>query len=662
MLLLLLCITVFSFAQNTPTIKFGKIEMEDLQKKVYSIDSGASAVVLSDIGSCRIEGNNKGGFSVVFKHHKRVHILNKSGYHHGDVVIPIYSSMNSDVELENLKASTYNIENGQIVKSELERSNIFKEKIDKNYSLKKFTLPNIKEGSIIEYEYRVDSDFITRLRPWTFQDDAPHLWTEFRVTIPQFFRYTFLSQGYQPFFINEKKDGTTTYMIADAGGTGPTERMSVSSGYTEYRWAMKDVPALKKESFTSDIGNHVSKIEFQLSAHLHPLQPRDVMGTWPGLTRELLKNEYFGAHLSSGNGWLGDVVKPLIADAATDQEKAKRIYEYLRDNITCNDHSSVFMDQSLKNILKTKNGNVAEINLLLTAMLRYSGLQADPVILSTTDNGYTFEMYPLLARFNYVVSRIDLGGKPFMLDASNPRLGFGRLTAECYNGHARVVDEWATAINLTADSLRERKVSSMFIRNNEKGAWEGTMQQASGYYESLMIRNKVKEKGRDAFFADIKKAYPMDIEIEKPAFDSLDQYENPVGMRYHFTVPKDDADILYVNPMFGEGYKENPFKSTARVYPVEMPYTIDETFVLSMEVPAGYEVDEMPKQIAVKLNDKGDGYFEYLLSQSNNIISLRSRVKLQRAYYTPEEYDYMREFFMMIVNKHSEQIVFKKKK
>jgi hypothetical protein len=121
-------------------------------------------------------------------------------------------------------------------------------------------------------------------------------------------------------------------------------------------------------------------------------------------------------------------------------------------------------------------------------------------------------------------------------------------------------------------------------------------------------------------------------------------------------------DILYINPMFGEGYRENPFKSAERHYPVEMPYTMDETYNLSLIVPDGYEVDELPKQVAAKLNEEGDGYFEYLISQSGGIISMRSRVKLQRATFLPEEYESMREFFALVVSKHNEQIVLKKKK
>jgi hypothetical protein len=81
-----------------------------------------------------------------------------------------------------------------------------------------------------------------------------------------------------------------------------------------------------------------------------------------------------------------------------------------------------------------------------------------------------------------------------------------------------------------------------------------------------------------------------------------------------------------------------------------------------MEVPQGYVVDELPKQMVVKLDEKESGYFEYRISHSGSTISLRSRVKFNRTLFANEEYENLREFFNMIVNKQSEQVVFKKKK
>ena len=64
----------------------------------------------------------------------------------------------------------------------------------------------------------------------------------------------------------------------------------------------------------------------------------------------------------------------------------------------------------------------------------------------------------------------------------------------------------------------------------------------------------------------------------------------------------------------------------------------------------------------VKLNEEDDGLFEFVLQESEGAISLRSRIILNRAVYRAEEYDMLREFFNLVVKKHNEQIVFKKKK
>lgn len=651
-----------SAQETSPFTKFGKITAEHLNKKVYSIDSSANAVVLSDIGSAAIEGNSKGWFSIEFTHHRVVHILNKNGYHEADVEIPLYVSGNSEEKLDNVKAVTYNLENGKIVESKLEKSAIFKEKRNSNLAVRKFTFPNVKEGCIIEYEYKVTSDFIWNLDPWDFQGASPVLWSEYTLSVPSFFTYAFLSKGYHALSINDRKDRTTSFTVTDASGTGATERYNFNAGVTDYRWVMKDVPELKEESFTSSIRNHISRIEFQLSSQNFPLTYRDYRNSWTSLAKELLESEYFGSALDKNNGWMADDVKPLLVGASNEMEKAKKLYCFVRDNFTCTDYSTKYMDQPLKNVMKTKKGNVAEINLLLTAMLRYADLQADPVILSTTSHGYALELYPLSTSFNYVICQYTSGGKNYYLDASRPRLGFGKLPSQCYNGHARVVNTQSPPVYLSADSLAEKKLTALFLSNTENGSWIGSMSQTPGFYESYHIRDMVQEKGKEEFFKEIQKEYGEDVKITELQIDSLASYEEPVKLRYHLDLSNPKDDIVYINPMFGERWKKNPFASAQRYYPVEMPYTMDEIFVLTMEVPQGYVVDELPKQMKAKLDQQGSAAFEYLISQSGNTISMRSRVTVSRTFFSNEEYENLREFFNLIVSKQGEQIVFKKKK
>ncbi|MBS1576473.1 MAG: DUF3857 domain-containing protein [Bacteroidetes bacterium] len=653
------------YAQEKSPCKFGKIGPEDFQKKVYSIDSNANAVVLADIGSSEIIGNDKLGFSLLFKKYTRIHILNKNGYDAANVEVSLYKDGTTEEELSNVKAVTYNLENGKVVETKLEKSAIFKDKVSGYLFVKKFTLPNIKEGSIIEFQYEIQSPYIRNFQSWEFQGENPVIWSEYNASIPQFYSYAILSQGYHQFDINDSKSRTVTFSVNDTRGAGATDKYTFSSAVIDHRWVMKDVPAIREESYTSTINNHISKIEFQLSEQRDPLPYRNYMGSWTDLGKELMGEDDFGQQLNKNNGWLGDIEKPLLSDAKDNKEKAARIYNYVRDNFTCTKRGNLYLSKSLKEIAKTKNGNEAEINLLLTAMLKYADINASPVILSTKSHGYASAIYPLITRFNYVISKAVIDNKDYYFDASVPGLGFGKLMYYCYNGHARVIDENVTPLELSPDSLLERKVSSIFLANDDKGEIKGSIQQSLGYFESLQMRDNIKEKGKEAIIKDIQKGYQgygEDTKLENAEFNSADKFEEPIVLKYDISIKPGGDDIIYFNPMFGENYKNNPFKSAVRYYPVEMPYRTDETLVLNMEVPKGYEVDELPKPIRMKLNEEGDGMFEYLVQQQDDRISLRMKLIIKRTYFMPDEYDLLREFFNQVVKKEGEQIVFKKKK
>ncbi|HEV7779979.1 MAG TPA: transglutaminase domain-containing protein [Chitinophagaceae bacterium] len=662
---LLFCLTCLvvttGFAQDKLKIKFGSVTPEDFKRTVYAVDSNASAVVIADIGSTEIIGNNKGTFSLLFKNYRRAHILNKNGYDIANVEIRLYTNGESEEELQNLKAVTYNLENGKVVETKLEvKSAVFKDKINKNWVVKKFTFPNIREGSIIEYEYKQESDFVFNLQPWNFQGEYPRLWSEYNVAMPSFYNYVTLTQGYQPYFVKTTEVRRGNFTWADSRGAGATERASFTSNITDYRWVMKDVPQLKEESYTSTLHNHIARIEFQLASLGDPFPFRQLMSTWPMAAQNLMEDEDFGAQLKKENDWLNEVMPLAKGTATTELDKARNIYNWVRDNFTCTSNGTQ-LQQPLKNILKNRNGNVAEINLLLTAMLRKAGIGADPVILSTRSHGYTHSIYPLMDRFNYVISRVESGEKEYFLDASEPGMGFGKLAAKCYNGHARVINKDATAVELDAGAVKEVKSTIVFIINDDKGNSVGTVQYTPGYFESLRVRSVVKEKGTDQVFADIKKELGEEIKVSNTRIDSIGKYEEPLFVSYDIDLFENREDIIYFNPMFGRELKDNPFKTAQRLYPVEMPFTIDETYILQLDVPKGYVVDELPKQAVVKFNEQEDAVFEYRLSLSGERISFRSRLLIKRAYFLPEEYEVLREFFALIVKKQNEQIVFKRK-
>lgn len=662
-----LCISLLSTlqAQDKLNIKFGKVSPDDFNLKSAVIDSSANAVVVADVGFSEFQGNTKGNFSLKFKRQTRIKILNKNGLEAANVQIPLYFDGTNEEKLETVKAVTYNLENGKVVETKLESSSIFKDKLSKKVALRKFTLPAAKEGSIIEYSYTIVSDFLFNLQPWEFQGEYPKLWSEYEIRIPEYFQYVFLSQGSKSFTINKNDQSFGNWTVTVGGNSaGRSETFNLNGAININRWVMKDVPALKEEAYTSTLENHIAKIQFQLSAIQYPNSPRhEIMGNWFKVAEELMKDEDFGQDLSRANNWLDDEMKEVTGAAKTNLEKAKAIYSYVKNNFTTSEGNGKYLTNNLKTVFKSKNGNVADINLLLIAMLRHENIKADPVLLSTKSHGYTHEIYPILERFNYVICDAEIDNKDYYLDASNNSLDFGQLHWKCYNGHARLINEAnPVPVYLDADSISESKMTSVIVVNSERGKWEGSLNSRPGTYEAINVKEEVKDKGEEAFFKRIKNGFVSDIKLENTHIDSLKKDGQPITIHYDFDLNlNNEEDVIYFNPMMGEVMKENPFKSAERIYPVEMPCSSDDIFVANIEVPKGYVVDEIPKSARVSFNET-DGMFEYLISNSGDYVQLRCRLKLNKANFLPEEYESLRNFFSYVVSKEGEQIVFKKKK
>lgn len=664
---LLLLLPVFALSQEKKLqksyLKFGDIKAADFEPSAYEVDSSASAVVLADIGESEFEGNNNGFFDIIFKHHKRIRVMNKNGFDAATVAINIYHGSNGKEEkLEDLEAVTYNLENGKVVATRLDKGSLFKDKINRYYSVRKFTFPNIKEGSILEFRYKIINPFF-QLRNWDFQGGLPRIWSEYSVSVPAMFDYVLITQGSRNFEIRDAAMTSDRFniLVPAENAYDRSEVVGLNMNVYNNVWAVKDMPALKHEAYTTTTENHVQKIEFQLRSIRWPSgRVEDVMGSWTKLAESMLKDEEFGADLAKNNGFFDGELNKAIASATTDKEKIRRIYQYVRDNYTCTDYSALWMSNPMKKTFQAKNGNVADINLMLTAMLRSKGFDARPVILSTTDNGKAYELYPIRSRFNYVITLVKLQDEEILLDASRQRLGFGKLPADLYNGYARIVESpIPTLISLSPDSLKETKITSIFIANDENGkGLTGSFTSNLGDMESYKLREELKKTSLEEYFKGIKKTYSFDITMENTGIEALVSFEDPVSVKYDFKFAVED-ELVYLTPMFTEVMKENPFSAADRQYPVEMPYRINETFVLNMEIPKGYKVEELPKSTRLKLNDD-EGIYEYIIAANATHIQLRSKLALNKATFSSEDYQTLREFFAMLVKKQAEQVVLKK--
>ena len=121
----ILCLVFFNSSAQVESHEFGEIDKSDLEMTVYSADSGAAAVYLVDKGRAIF---NETSFDIYLTQLVRIKILKEEGFKWADIKLD-YLKGNG---LSKLKAATYNLVDGKIVKTELGKRDWVDEKINDN--------------------------------------------------------------------------------------------------------------------------------------------------------------------------------------------------------------------------------------------------------------------------------------------------------------------------------------------------------------------------------------------------------------------------------------------------------------------------------------------------------------------------------------------------
>ena len=638
---------------DPPDMSFGGVTSAAFEPE--PLDSNANAVFLFDHGETSFDptyGNM--GYSVVYERHARIHILNSNGLGLATMAVSAPHNTNYRAYIDDVRGATYNLVDGKVVVTRLDKSNIFADK-NSNYDIQKLAFPNVRAGSVIEYSFRIVYPGYHFIPDWDFQRGYPILWSQYEVTVPQLFDYFVKNQGYRPFTLDTTLNSAASFYIGFVGGAH-----GLWSGNTVHRiWALSHVTPLERpEPYTTTLRNHLQKVQFQLSGVRYDTYSKTYRTNWPELTAELLKSPNFGESLGDRNRWLDDELKKIVPGGDQSRETAQKVFAYVRDQFTCIGDQGLYQSQPLKKTWEDRKGSVADLNLLLTAIYRHLGFEAGPVLLSTRDHGYPVESFPMLNDYNYVIGRVRAGGQYYLVDASKASIGFGQLPEPCYNAMARAVDSSHDALPLVPDSITERRLTRLDFFNDSAGGYSGTYSRELGVFESMQMRERLKKEKPADFFEGLRKSMPDYREMGAAGFDSLSVPEAPLSwhydMTYHFT-----QKTIYFNPILHERMVNSPLSNPERYYPVEMPYRVDNNYILRMEVPKGYAIEQLPKSARYAMEDSSC-LFEYRVTVEGNVIEFHTRLQLKKTFYPVEQYQGLRDFFALLVQKEKEPFIFKK--
>jgi len=648
-LYLLILISFNSFSQSSFTSESFDVSRHDLETNIYEKDSTANALILYEYGNSYID---KKDFDLKTEIKRKVKILNRKGFDQATITIHLYNDKNTKQEVKDIKATTFNLLNGKVESTRLKSNNIFTEKIDKNNTVVKFTLPAIKEGSVFTYSYRISSPFVFKYHGWHFQGSIPTLYSEYSTSIPGNYEYHIKLIGYLKLFKEDRVLKRDCLTVSNGG----------AADCTNTTYIMKDIPAFIEEDYMTSKYNYLSRIEYEMKTFQgFDNTIKHYTKTWKSVDNELKTEPTIGRQLNK-NIKPEDLLPSEIVSEASTIKKAKDIYQYVQNNYAWNGEDKIFNEVSIKDLLEDKSGNSASINILLHNLLEESSYDVKPVLVSTRSNGFPTKIYPVITDFNYILVQITINNKKYLLDATDKYLNFGQIPFKCLNHYGRLLDfkngsEWIDIIAPEVSSIQYK----LDLRINENDMLSGQIfTRQSGYY--ALDKKKDFYSDPTNYLENLQNRLPTIEILEHEVISSGivdERFEEKIDIK--FSEESIVADKIYFNPFTFKFFDENPFKLQERSYPIDFGYKKAYVYSLSLDIGDKYDIVEVPDGITVKLpNNVGE--FAFANQTNGKILKLYFKISFKEPKYDPAYYQYLKKFMSQIVNTQKNSLIVLQKK
>lgn len=659
----------WSYAQD---YRFGKVSMEELKETAYPEDADANAAILYLNQKTHYDYNQQKGFVQITEVLKRIKIYNKDGFDWATEEVQLRDNGSSREALTNLKAVTYTLENGKMEETKLKKDGVFDEKNNKYWKTSKFTMPNIKEGCVVEFSYTITSPYIS-IRDINLQESIPIKELDMYVRIPEYFNFnkfvnpraTYIPK-IKDYQVNRTEQIHSKSRESSASnGFGHTVRTNHSSQKWEFKEnkteiKLSNVPALKNEDYVSNLNTYRTKLIWEYAYSKDPGgKITNFSTTWEEVAKTIFDDSDFGDQLKISNYFQGDI-SALIKGATNVSEKIDLIFNFVKSRVKWNEYIGYTTDNGVRKAYSEGSGNVADINLMLTAMLRFANINANPMLVSTRSNGVP--LFPATGGFNYVVSAVELPNDVIILDATDQFATPNVLPVRAINWQGRVIRETGDSawIDLTPKETVKSNYSLNVKLNNDLSI-EGKVRSQLTSFAAKNFRSKYQNYNEEERLMDIEKD-KGEIEISNYVISDMEVIDKPIMYVYDYSLNngiEQIGDKVFLTPMLFFAPQENPFKQDQREYPIDFIYSFNEKYQVNVMIPDGYALESLPESTVAQFNG-ASGEFKYVSQENGKMLQFVISLDLGQSFILPTEYADFKQFYQLMTEKQNEKIVLKK--
>lgn len=634
--------------------KFEAVSEEEVKMTSYPRDTSAAAVIIYKELTRTVFVSP--GFEFYLKNINRYRfkVLKESAKDIGDFEIIYRTDGEMSEKIHDIKVTTFNWENGKVVKTKMGKEFIFDQKYSDHAKRISFSAQNVKVGSVIEVTFERLNKHYWDIGDITFQGSIPVNCVEAKVRYPEWLVFNAMSRGLKLYSSNQSYE---------------TDRLTLGTGKyadynsLQYNYRAVNLPALKAEDNVYCISQFYSAVSFELAALRLPGQvPKTVAYQWSDVDKRIMESDIFSELNSSCK--FKDEVDPIKNSDKSFKEKVVAIRNLVAGKVKWN-KTIRLVPKSASSVLKESSGSNADINALTGSALKYAGFTVTPVAVKLRTSGELQDFHISLDAFDTFVLKVASDkGEVLMLDAAFPT-GYVNIFPYPYlvPKARQIVKDQSIRPWIDLTSLTKNQTSyNVHAKLDEDGLLSGTMKIEATGEESMYLKefyNSYDEK--EKFYAALEKnnSYTIvDLTVQ-----NMDEYTPDCSMTVGIeSQMQTTEDRIYLKPVIETLHSEGRFKSETRSVPVDFPYRETTVYNLVVEIPEGYEIEQMPSNSSAgstKVDSKAD--IVYKKSEDGRKIEVSYIYVLNDMYADPRDYQDFRRYWMQLAKLENETIVLKKK-
>lgn len=466
--------------------------------------------------------------------------------------------------------------------------------------------------------------------------------------------------------IKTDKDVNIGYKIFN----DPTNSIEFSKtekkGKLVYKWTLKNIKPLKFESYSPGFLHIVPHIDIYIKDYTVGNNKVEVLENvdklfkyYQNFVKDLNKEE---------DKELKEITEDVIANAKTEEEKVKKIFYWVKDNIkyvAFENGYEGFKPREGSLVCNRKFGDCKDMASIITSMANYAGVKNVYLTwIGTREIPYSYNELATPAVDNHMIATYKKGNDYIFLDATDKETRYGIPTAFIQGKEALInennsykiveVPVVAAEINAVTDHVK-------FKIENEKLVGNGSLV-FKGYNRSNLLSRlgDAANKKRFEYIKSIVIKGNNKFKLLEYTEENIKDRDQPYLINYKFDIDsyiiKIDKDI-YVNLNVDTNFDKLIIEKN-RVSKFELDFLTASQGTYELEIPQNYSVKYLPKDLIMD-NALLSASFKY--EKTDNKVIYVARIDQKKILLDKNDFELWNESIKKIKANYGETIIITQK-